>query len=87
MGEEAEWGGDIAKDMSASGIAKDRGLSACINVGENAKGEVKAGKKGGSEPNYMCRRDDGAVDFERQGGNGLGHVDTRRTEEFMRVLM
>ncbi len=40
MSEEAERHGDVSKDTSAFTVAKDGGLAAGVDVGEDAKGKV-----------------------------------------------
>ena len=81
MGEEAEGHGDVSEDAGAVAVAKDGGLAAGVDVGEDAEREVVAAEEGGGEAGAAGGFVDGLVDLVREDPEGVHHVDDFGGEE------
>ena len=81
VGEEPKGHGDVAEDAGAVAVAKDGGLAAGVDVGEESVGEIEAAEEGGGEAGSVCGVIDGLVDFVGEGGESVGHIDAVGEEE------
>jgi hypothetical protein len=81
MGEEAERHGDVAEDAGAVVVAKDGGLAAGVDVGEETEVEVVTAEKGWCEERAAGSLVDGLVDLVGEDAKGIHHVDDFGGEE------
>jgi hypothetical protein len=81
VGEEAERHGDVSEDAGAVAVAKDGGLTAGVDVGEEAEIEVEAAEKGWCETGPACGVVEGLIELVGQGAEGVHHIDDFGGEE------